>query len=174
MTQLKDIVDRIEQKVSPPVHLWQPDQCGEIDIRIDEQGFWFHEGDSIDRVNLVKLFASILWFEGGRHYLVTPVEKLQIVTEDAPFLINQVEFIESSWLVTTNLQEQMVVGESHPVELRLLRRQWVPYVKVRYDLWARVNRNVYYQWVTQAVEERINDGELQLSSSGYKFEVARE
>jgi len=174
MSKLKEIAESIEQQSNPPVHLWKPDQIGEIDIRIDSQGFWFHEGDPISRVELVKLFASILWAEDKQHFLVTPVEKLQILVEDTPFVVHQMEHIEDTWVAVTNLHEQVIVSQEHPVELRLYQDQWVPYIKVRYDLWARVNRSIYYQWVSEAMDLRTDESlPLTLNSQGYEFEVAR-
>ena len=68
----------------PPVHLWNPPLSGDIDIVIDREGRWFHEGDEIKRASLVKLFASILTCEGDEYFLVTPVEKWRIKVDVAP------------------------------------------------------------------------------------------
>lgn len=191
MDRLKEILSQIDKQQRPPVHKWHPQHVGEIDIRIDTQGFWFHEGDPIQREQLVRLFASILWYEKddesggvggldesltkGQHYLVTPVEKLAIVVEDVPFVVHQMEHIEDTWVAVTNTHEQLVIGEEHPVELRSYLGQRVPYVRLRYDLWARVNRSIYYQWVTTAMQDQSDDSDLLLlSSAGYQFEVARD
>ena len=187
MDRLKEILSQIDNQQQPPVDRWQPEHVGEIDIRIDTHGFWFHEGDPIQREKLVRLFASILWYERdaengdldgaltkGQHYLLTPVEKLAIVVEDVPFVVHQMEHVEDSWVAVTNTHEQLVIGEEHPVELRSYLGQLVPYVRVRYDLWARVNRSIYYQWVTAAMQDQSDDNDLLLlSSAGYQFEVAR-
>ncbi|MFT5572642.1 MAG: hypothetical protein ACI9FR_001566 [Cryomorphaceae bacterium] len=174
MNRLKEIAAQIDQQSSPPVHLWKPDDVGEIDMRIDAQGFWFHEGGPILREKLVKLFASILWFEDGQHYLVTPVEKLVIEVEDCAFVVHQMEHVEDTWVAVTNTHEQVIVSQQNPVELRLYQDQWVPYVNVRYDLWARVNRSIYYQWVSEAMQQQASeDARLSLHSGGYWFEVAR-
>lgn len=174
MSKLKQIAELIEQQSNPPVHLWKPDHVGEIDMRINTQGFWFHDGDAITRGKLVKLFASILWAEDNKHFLVTPAEKLQIQVEDTPFVIHQMEQVEETWIAVTNLHEQIIVGQEHPVELRLYQDQWVPYIKVRYNLWARVNRSIYYQWVSEAMELQTDDSApLTQISQGYEFEVAR-
>lgn len=175
MNRLQQIAEQIEQRRQPPVHLWKPQQTGSIDIQIDAQGFWFHEGDPIERQELVNLFASILWYENQQHYLVTPVEKLALKVADVPFIIHQAERIEGNWVVVTNNHEQLVIGQDHPVELRLFQRQWVPYINVRYDLWARVNRSIYYQWASSAVSARDDEEAACLLQSGdYTFEVARE
>ena len=82
-----------EGKSKPPIHLWKPERVYDIDIRIDSEGRWFHEGSEIKRIQLVKLFASVLLFEDGHYFLVTPIEKARIQVEDVPFLI--VEFQQS-------------------------------------------------------------------------------
>lgn len=174
MNRLEQIAEQINGVDKPPVHLWKPKHEGVIDIRIDAQGGWFHEGGAITRDKLVNLFASILWAEGDAHFLVTPAEKLAIKVEDVPYVIHQAEQVEGAWVVVTNTHEQMIIGEAHPVELRLYQEQWVPYVKVRYDLWARVNRSIFYQWVDTALgNQSAAESLLTLTSLDYCFEVAR-
>src|SRR6516162_3814907 len=70
----------------PPVHLWNPPYCGEIDMRIAADGTWFYQKTPIGRAALVKLFASVLKREGDRYFLVTPVEKCGITVDEAPFM----------------------------------------------------------------------------------------
>src|SRR6266704_7108342 len=84
-------VKRAGAKGPPPVHLWNPAYCGEIDMRIAADGTWFYQKTPIGRPALVKLFASILRREGDKYFLVTPVEKCGIVVEDAPFLAVELE-----------------------------------------------------------------------------------
>ncbi len=174
MDRLKTIAEQIEKHSQPPVHLWKPKAVGEIDIRIDINGYWYHEGDLIKREPLVQLFASILWFEDDNYYLVTPAEKLLIEVADTAYLIHQMEFVDSTWVATTNTHEQFIVGSGNPVELRQYQDQWIPYLRVRYDLWARVNRSIYYQWVSEAMQDQdeVTD-KLILRSGDYEFEVAR-
>lgn len=171
MKRLQQIAEQIEAQSQPPVDLWNPENVGSIDIRIDANGLWFHEGDRIQRDKLVVLFASILWYEQGQHYLVTPAEKLAIEVEDVPFLIHQIEYVDGTWVAVTNTHEQIIISESHPVVLREFDGQRLPYVKVRYDLWARVNRSVYYHLVSEAVDSDTNGeaGELWLHSASYRF-----
>ncbi len=78
-------------KGPPPVHLWDPPYCGEIDMRIAADGTWFYQKTPIGRLALVKLFASVLKREGDRYFLVTPVEKCGITVDDAPFLATQMQ-----------------------------------------------------------------------------------
>src|SRR6195256_954813 len=70
----------------PPVHLWNPPFCGDLDMRIAGDGTWFYMGTPIGRLALVRLFSTILKREDGKHFLVTPVEKVGIRVDDAPFL----------------------------------------------------------------------------------------
>lgn len=171
MNRLEHIAEQINSQKSPPVHMWKPEVHGSIDIEIDVNGNWFHEGDPISREPLVALFASILWCEQGRHYLVTPAEKLSIDVADAPYMIHQAEYADGSWVAVTNTHEQVIIGDQHPVVLRPFGEQWLPYVNIRYDLWARVNRSVYYQWVVEAMEQADNENELWLSSGDYRFRL---
>ncbi|NND00474.1 MAG: DUF1285 domain-containing protein, partial [Gammaproteobacteria bacterium] len=121
-----------------------------------------------------QLFASILWYEDGQYYLVTPVEKLLIEVADTPFIIRQMKRIDETWVATTNTREQLIVGVDHPVELRQYEDQWVPYLRVRYELWARVDRSTFYQLVTAALDLQEDDSaEPMLRSGSYQFAVAR-
>lgn len=93
---LASTVSRAARKGPPPVHLWNPPYCGEMDLRITRDGSWIHEGTPIGREAMVRLFASILKKEEGRFYLVTPVEKLGITVEDAPFIAVDMEVEDGS------------------------------------------------------------------------------
>ncbi len=170
MNRLDEIVASIEQRSAPPVHLWHPERHGQIDIAINAQGHWFHEGGEIKRPELVKLFASILWFEADEYFLVTPAEKLRIAVHDVPYVIQQMEFVDEHWVATTNTSEKLVVGEEHPVAVRRYQQQPVPYIRVRYDLWARLSRAVYYQWITDALEAGDPEN-LTLTSGDYQFSL---
>ncbi len=177
MSKLDEIVSQIEAQSTPPVHLWKPASIGEIDIHIDSNGFWYHQGDRIVRDQLVQLFASILWCEAEQYFLVTPQEKLKIKVDDVPYVIQQAGLVENSWLVTTNTHEQVIINEQHPVALRQYKNQLLPYVRIRYELWARVNRSVYFQWVTQALEQQADDqqaiqGAVSLLSGDYHFALS--
>src|SRR5437016_7548585 len=78
--------DAAAGKGLPPVHLWNPPFCGDLDMRIATDGTWFYQGTPIGRPALVRLFSTILKREDGKHFLVTPVEKVGIRVDDAPFL----------------------------------------------------------------------------------------
>src|SRR5215510_4168408 len=82
----KEASDHTSSKGLPPVHLWNPPFCGDLDMRIARDGTWFYLGTPIGRPALVRLFSSVLKREGDKHFLVTPVEKVGIRVDDAPFL----------------------------------------------------------------------------------------
>ncbi|HBF62723.1 MAG TPA: DUF1285 domain-containing protein, partial [Gammaproteobacteria bacterium] len=91
MADIEQLFDTLlslqQQKRLPPLEQWQPDKRGEVDIRIDREGRWFHEGDQIKRQPLIDLFATLLRKEGDAYFLVTPVEQMRIEVEDSPFLV---------------------------------------------------------------------------------------
>lgn len=137
----------------PPVHLWDPACCGEIDIRIAADGTWFYQGTPIGRHALVKLFASILKREGEKYFLVTPVEKCGIVVDDAPFTAIELR-VENDALVRrlsfrTNTDDWVACGADHPLrfEAEAATGGLKPYLHVRRDLWAKVARAVLYDLV---------------------------
>ena len=108
---LADIARLVEEKKLPPVAQWNPDHCGHSDMRIARDGRWFYMGTPITRLPLVKLFATILRRDPERYVLVTPVERVGIVVEDAPFLAVEMADVEGGALAfRTNLDEVIVAG----------------------------------------------------------------
>ncbi len=168
------------EKGLPPVHLWNPPLCGDIDMRIDRDGTWFYLGSPIGRKELVKLFASVLRHdEDGVHYLVTPVEKCSVEIEDAPFLavrmkvtgVGKDQIIEFE----TSVDDVVAVDEEHP--LRFETEQDTdglkPYVLVRARLEALVNRALFYDLVALGVVESHNgDDWFGVWSSGVFWPMA--
>lgn len=153
----------------PPVHLWDPPYCGEIDIVIRRDGTWIHEGTPIGRAALVRLFASILRREGDRHFLVTPVEKVGIVVEDAPFVA--VDFEVAGGVVTfeTNVGDRVPAGPDHPIRVTLAADgEPAPYVEVRRGMEALIDRKSFYRLVELGEEE---DGQFGLRSNGAFFAI---
>jgi len=138
---------------SPPVHLWDPAYCGEIDMRIAADGTWFYQGTPIGRPTLVKLFASILKREGEKYFLVTPVEKCGIVVEDVPFMAVELQVDDRGagrqLCFRTNVDDWVECGAGHPLrfEPEAVTGGLRPYIHVRRDLWARVTRTVFYDLV---------------------------
>ena len=140
-------------KEPPPVHLWDPAYCGEIDMRIAADGTWFYQGTPIGRPALVKLFASILKREGGKYFLFTPMEKCGIVVDDAPFMAVELRVDDrgarQQLCFRTNVDDWVACGVAHPLrfELEPATGGLKPYVHVRRDLWAKATRVVFYDLV---------------------------
>lgn len=141
-------------KRMPPVERWNPEYCGEIDMRIARDGRWFYMGTPITRLPLVKLFATILRHDPERYVLVTPVERVGITVEDAPFLAVEMDDAPDGGLAfRTNLDEVVLVGEAHPVRFELDETGGLkPYIHIRGDLWARFTRSLALELVERLEE----------------------
>jgi uncharacterized protein len=128
-----------------PVERWNPDYCGEIDLRIARNGTWFYMGTPINRPALVRLFATVLRKDPDRHVLVTPVERVGIEVEDAPFLAVEMavdgEGRNRQIAFRTNMDDVVQAGPDHPLRFEREAGGGVkPYIRVRGDLWALVTR----------------------------------
>lgn len=175
---LAAVASAAAKKGPPPVHLWNPPFCGDLDMRIARDGTWFYQGTPIGRPALVKLFSSILRREGGKYFLVTPVEKVGIVVEDAPFIAVDFEVegtgAQQSLRFTTHVGDHVSAGPEHPI--RVARDpetgEPAPYVLVRADLEARIDRKSFYRLIELARHE-MHAGErwFGLWSGGQFFPV---
>jgi hypothetical protein len=149
-------LERVEANGNPPVHLWHPDVEKDIDLVIQADGQWIYEGSPITRPRLVRLFASVLRKDDDGYCLVTPVEKCRIQVEDAPFqgvlLDVEGQGDDQKLVLTTDMGEKYVISQDHPLRMEIRGEQWIPYVLVRNDMEARLNRNVYYQLTDLMVE----------------------
>ncbi len=153
----------------PPVEKWDPPFCGDLNMQIKLDGRWFYENSPIGRLALVKLFSSVLKKEGEQYFLVTPVEKVGLEVEDVPFLITQWEKANNTYHFTTQTGDELTLDEDHPIELRQPPQALsdpnatpIPYIKVRRNLWARFNQNVYYQLIEQAEQKSDDSGIVKL------------
>ena len=120
----------------PPVHLWNPPFCGDIDMRIATDGTWFYMGTPIGRPALVRLFASVLKREGEHYFLVTPVEKVGIKVDDAPFLAVELRAEGGVLNFRTNVDEWVTAGPDHTLHFETEKGTGglKPYLHVRRDL----------------------------------------
>jgi hypothetical protein len=168
-----------ENKGLPPVELWNPPYCGDIDMRIAPDGTWLYQKTPIGRPALVKLFASILKREGDKHFLVTPVEKVGIVVEDAPFLAVEMKTTRNDsgqvLQFRTNVDDWVIAGPGHALRFELQPETGglKPYLHVRRDLWAKVTRALFYDLVALG-EERDVGGKAMfgVASQGEFFAMA--
>ena len=141
----------------PPLEKWNPPFCGDIDMQIKRDGTWYYEGTPIGRPGLVKLFASILWREDDEYFLVTPVEKVGITVEDAPFVAvdfeNKGESDAQVLQFETNLGDIAIAGPEFPI--RVVRDEETgepsPYVLIRRNLEALIDRKSFYRLVDLGV-----------------------
>ena len=143
----------------PPVHLWNPPHCGDIGMKIARDGTWFYQGSPIGRPALVRLFSTILRKDPEGHVLVTPVEKVSVEVEDAPFIATEltVEPGPELWF-STNVGDRFRADSDHPLRFDPGASDGLkPYVLVRDDLWALASRPVFYELVERG-EVREVDG----------------
>jgi uncharacterized protein len=158
---------------SPPLHLWHPALSGDIPIRIDSQGTWYHDGSKIKRESLVRLFASILRREDdGEYYLVTPSEKWRVVVESHPLLVTDIDVLEVAGVrmleATLNTGRRIVVSELHPLFFDAAVGD-IAVLRLSYGLTAICTRPAWYRLVDLA---ELRDGSMTLRSGAFEFRLA--
>ena len=160
--------DEIRARGLPPVHAWNPPFCGDIDMRIARDGTWYYMGSPIGRKPMVRMFSSILRHDAdGKYYLVTPVEKVGIIVDDAPLLAVEMtvegEGAERILAFRTQVDDVVVADAAHPIRgvIDPVSGEPSPYVLVRDRLEALIARAVFYDLVELA-EEREVEGVLTL------------
>lgn len=147
----------------PPVDKWDPDFCGDMDLVIKRDGTWHYQNSPIGRQRLVKLFSTVLKKEGDNYFLVTPVEKLGIKVEDAPFLVTRMDLEDTEKgpviVFHDNCDNSFPLSSQHAlwVEQDQKTGEPSPYVTVRSNLHALIHRNVFYELV-EIAEEQVIDG----------------
>ena len=167
---------RAGQKGPPPVHLWNPPFCGDLDMRIAADGTWFYLKTPIGRPALVKLFASVLWREEEKYFLKTPVEKIGITVDDAPFTAVEMKAEGEGPRVLhfrTNVDDWVACGPGHALRFEPEPETGglKPYLHVRRDLWALVTRALFYDLVELGEERDIEGRRMYGVASGGAFYV---
>ena len=144
----------------PPVHLWNPAHCGEIDIVIAKNGLWLHEGTPIGREALVRLFSTVLRKDPVGFVLVTPVEKLAITVEDAPFVAVRVDAVDGALRFVTNVGDVVEAGPKNAIRVTAdpVTGEPRPYVHVRAGLEALIARPVFYELAEMASDRDLAEG----------------
>ena len=172
-SDLLQSVNSIDEKY-PPVHLWNPDLCEGVEMKIDREGNWFYQGSIIGREKLKILFSRILKFEGGNYYLVTPVEKVFVNVDLAPYMIVDYE-IDSDFqniILKTNLDLSIPLDQDHKLELKKIGDELIPFVQVRNNIEGFISRSVYYSLVEIALQqERASENRLSLKSFNCMFDL---
>ena len=147
---LRDIFNKPNDALEFKIKKWNPKYCGDIDMRIASDGTWFYCGSPINRKKLVKLFSSILINENNKYFLITPVEKVGIIVDDAPFIANDFEKItenNKSYLVFfTNIDETIVLSKKNPFRISIndKTQEPSPYIMVRKNIEAKIDRKSFY------------------------------
>lgn len=133
----------------PPVEKWDPPFCGDLDMRIARDGTWFYLGTPIGRPELVRLFSTILRKDGADYFLVTPVEKVGITVDDAPFVAVDFDRVEDGLRFETNVGDTVVAGPDHPIRVERDpdTGEPAPYVNIRRNLEALIDRKSFYRLV---------------------------
>jgi len=159
----------------PPVERWNPPFCGDIDMRIAADGTWYYQKTPIGRLPLVKLFASVLKKEGDKYFLVTPVEKVGLTVDDAPFLAVEMTVARDDrdrQMLTfrTSVDDEAIAGPGHALRFEPeVTGGLRPYLHVRRDLWAKVTRALFYDLVALGEERDVEGRRMFGVSSGGEF-----
>ena len=165
------------KKGPPPVHLWNPPFCGDLDMRIAADGTWFYLGTPIGRKPLVKLFSSILKREGDNYFLVTPVEKVGITVDDAPFVAvdfeREREGAAQRLTFLTHVDDRVTADAEHPIRVERAEDGTPrPYIMVRAGLEALIDRKSFYRLVEIGETETLDGVEwFGVHSAGEFFPI---
>tara|TARA_B100000575_G_C23044966_1_gene601480 strand:- start:163 stop:702 length:540 start_codon:yes stop_codon:yes gene_type:complete len=153
-SDLLQSVNSIEEKY-PPVHLWNPDLCEGVEMKIDREGNWFYQGSIIGRDKLKILFSRILKFEEDKYFLVTPTEKVPVTVDLAPYMIvdYEVDSDHKNIILKTNLDLSIPLDKDHKLELKNIGDEQIPFVHVRNNIEGFVSRSVYYSLIEIALNQ---------------------
>lgn len=168
-------ISKMDDSILPPVHLWNPPVCENVDMRIDREGRWYFMNSPIGRERMIRLFSKVLRYdEDGEYYLVTPIEKIKLFVEDKPFLIidYSVEEVDGLQVINfiTNTFDEFELGTDHPlrVEINKTTDEPSPYVLVRSNLEGLISRNIFYKLVDMSEE---SEGYLGVWSNNTFFRI---
>ena len=172
-SDLLQSVNSIEEKY-PPVHLWNPDLCEGVEMKIDREGNWFYQGSIISRDKLKILFSRILKLEEDKYFLVTPIEKVPVTVDLAPYMIvdYEVDANKTKIILKTNLELSIPLDKEHKLELKRVGDENIPFIEVRDGIKGFLSRSVYYSLVDIAIgQENDSSGELTLKSFNCMFSL---
>ena len=172
-SDLLQSVNSIEEKY-PPVHLWNPDLCEGVEMKIDREGNWFYQGSIIGRDKLKILFSRILKFEDGNYYLVTPVEKVPVKVDLAPYMIidYEVDSDHENIILKTNLDLSIPLNQEHKLEVKKIGDEHIPFVHVRNNIEGFISRSVYYSLIEIALkQDNASSDQLTLKSFASEFSL---
>ena len=154
----KNVAKHIKGSRPAPVDLWNPPFCGDLEIHIDANGRWFYQKSEIKRERLIRLFANILKKENDKYFLVTPVEKVGITVEDVPFIATEIDLITKGKITlfkfTTNVGDSTYLKKHNQFDILFKKPsdEPQPYVNVRSNLFAKIDRKSFYRLVNSCTE----------------------
>ena len=168
---LSDIAELMAARKLPPVESWAPAQAGDSEMRIAADGTWFHQGGEITRPAMVRAFSSLLRRDAdGRHWLVTPQQKLSIIVDDAAVIAVELQAEGGgsgrTLVFRLNSDDLIIADADHSIKMR----SGLPYLHVRGGLWAKLARPVYYELANLALAESPQSPCIW--SKGAKFDLA--
>ena len=158
----------------PPVHLWNPDLCDGVEMRIDREGNWYYQNSIIGRDKLKLLFSRILKFENGNYYLVTPTEKVIVKVDIAPYMIidYEIDAKKEKIILKTNLDLSIPLDKDHRLELKKIGEEQIPFIQVRDNIEGFISRSVYYSLIEIALkQENTPSDQLILKSFDCDFNL---
>ncbi|HKR90763.1 DUF1285 domain-containing protein [Novosphingobium sp.] len=165
---LAEVTDWAATRKLPPVAQWAPEEVGDSEMRITADGRWFHQGGEIRRPAMIRAFASLLTRdEEGRHWLVTPTQKLAIEVEDAAFIAVDLKQDGGAVAFRLNTDDLVIAGPDHPIRAEGDPDRPALYLGVRHGTEARLNRSTYFQLAEIALER----GDLSVASGGACFSL---
>jgi len=174
-SDLLQSVNSIEEKY-PPVHLWNPDLCEGVEMKIDREGNWFYQNSIIGRDKLKILFSRILKLEEGKYFLVTPVEKVPVIVDLAPYMIvdYEVDSDHKNIILKTNLDLSIPLDNDHRLELKNIGDEHIPFVHVRNNIEGFISRSVYYSLIEIALnQDNGSSDQLTLKSFDCDFNLGQ-
>jgi hypothetical protein len=170
----------IKSKTLPPVMSWNPPFCGDLDIRIARNGTWYYLGSPIGRFELVKLFSSILKIEDGKYFLVTPIEKVGIKVDDAPFVavdFNEIEITgEKALKFETQVGDEVIASDKNPIRVvrDAVSDEPAPYIHIRNGLDALIDRKTFYRLIDIGQHKKYeNDDWFGIESASAFFPIIK-
>ena len=174
-SDLLQSVNSIEEKY-PPVHLWNPDLCEGVEMKIDREGNWFYQDSIIGRDKLKILFSRILKLEEGKYFLVTPVEKVPVTVDLAPYMIvdYEIDSDHKNIILKTNLDLSIPLDKDHRLELKNIGDEHIPFVHVRNNIEGFISRSVYYSLIEIALnQDNSSSDQLTLKSFDCDFNLGQ-
>ena len=174
-SELLQSINSIEEEY-PPVHLWNPDLCEGVEMKIDREGNWFYQGSIIGRDKLKILFSRILKLEEGKYFLVTPVEKVLVTVDLAPYMIvdYELDLEQKNIILKTNLDLSIPLDQDHKLELRKIGDENIPFVHIRNNIEGFISRSVYYSLINIALNQNNSSSDqLTLKSFDCEFNLGQ-